>query len=266
MLKRKPYVLTPILRVSVFALAALIAYPGCGGEELAVDDTVDGNANGARESFATSCNKFSDARWPSDWKSLEDELLTLVNEKREAGVRCKRGNVWMPPVKPLKKNSKLTCAARAHSKDLADNGLKAGHAGSDGSNMTTRMKRAGYDPGNATENVSRGQRFAAVLVGNYISSKSSHCKNMMNKRVTEAGVGRYFSEEHGIRWTLDLASPAPDKTCPHDKCSKGMPLNPSCDSCVKKICAADPWCCKQPGGFWDNLCVKQVKSVCNQNC
>jgi hypothetical protein len=32
---------------------------------------------------------------------------------------------------------------------------------------------------------------------------------------------------------------------------------------VKKICAADSYCCKNK---WDSTCVDEVDSICNQPC
>ena len=58
-------------------------------------------------------------------------------------------------------------------------------------------------------------------------------------------------------------------TCQHTLCSSGAALQPKCDSppasssCVEAICAQDSFCCSNS---WDNLCVDQVTTVCNQGC
>lgn len=61
--------------------------------------------------------------------------------------------------------------------------------------------------------------------------------------------------------------PAPDpvdNACAHDVCEEGSNLDPTCeDSCVAEICEVDAFCCNNE---WDNLCVDQVKSVCNRDC
>jgi hypothetical protein len=51
--------------------------------------------------------------------------------------------------------------------------------------------------------------------------------------------------------------------CAHDPCTEGGALASSCDPCVAAVCAADPQCCS---GEWDETCVFQVGSVCNQTC
>lgn len=50
--------------------------------------------------------------------------------------------------------------------------------------------------------------------------------------------------------------------CEHDICETGVPLDSSCDPCVTAICAADGYCCS---GWWDNVCVEMVSTVCDLN-
>jgi hypothetical protein len=52
-------------------------------------------------------------------------------------------------------------------------------------------------------------------------------------------------------------------TCSHELCSTGAKLTASCDPCVKKVCAADSYCCKTK---WDSSCVSEVASLCKQTC
>jgi len=42
--------------------------------------------------------------------------------------------------------------------------------------------------------------------------------------------------------------------CAHDPCTIGDALLESCNACVKSVCTADPFCCNQQNGSWDNLC------------
>ena len=50
---------------------------------------------------------------------------------------------------------------------------------------------------------------------------------------------------------------------PHDECTSGSALDPSCGSCIANVCAVDPFCCTINGGNWDTLCVGEVQSVCH---
>ncbi len=55
-----------------------------------------------------------------------------------------------------------------------------------------------------------------------------------------------------------------DNACAHEICEEGVMLDPTCsDTCVAQVCEADAFCCNNT---WDNLCVDQVKSVCNIDC
>lgn len=51
----------------------------------------------------------------------------------------------------------------------------------------------------------------------------------------------------------------PCSGCEHDLCQKGTKLDPACDPCVQKVCAADSFCCKNK---WDASCVKKAVSLC----
>lgn len=63
------------------------------------------------------------------------------------------------------------------------------------------------------------------------------------------------------------AEPPPDPggsgACEHDMCVAGTKLTSTCDACVQKIAAADPYCIQSK---WDSVCVGEVKTVCNETC
>lgn len=49
----------------------------------------------------------------------------------------------------------------------------------------------------------------------------------------------------------------------HGTCEVGPPLDPTCGDCAAQMCAVDSYCCE---GFWDEVCVSQVESVCGTPC
>jgi hypothetical protein len=49
--------------------------------------------------------------------------------------------------------------------------------------------------------------------------------------------------------------------CDHDACMKGTPLDPSCDTSAKDVCAHDSYCCTDS---WDDLCVIEVDQYAKQ--
>ncbi len=57
--------------------------------------------------------------------------------------------------------------------------------------------------------------------------------------------------------------------CAHGPCDLGTALVGSCSACVGAICNADPFCCNQNGGSWDQYCVDAVPNTTecsNENC
>jgi len=74
--------------------------------------------------------------------------------------------------------------------------------------------------------------------------------------LAESGAG---SGTAGPR-QLDSTGPCPPSECPHDKCTVGAPLAPTCDACVSQICAVDVYCCNTE---WDAICVEEVRTVCD---
>lgn len=123
-------------------------------------------------------------------------ILSLVNQNRRNGCRC--GNQNMPPVAPVTLNAQLTAAARAHSQDQARM-QRMQHKGSDGSNVGTRVTRAGYTWRNVGENVAWNYPDAGAVMTGWLNSPG-HCKNLMSANFTEMGMA-----ETDLYWTQVFA-------------------------------------------------------------
>ena len=109
-------------------------------------------------------------------------------------------------LKPLKLNATLTEAAKAHSRDLAK-WDRISHYGSDGSNPWDRVKRAGYKPKLAAENVGTGQvSFDEVLVG--WKESEGHNKNLLLADAREMGLALVQDPKTEFKsfWTLVIGS------------------------------------------------------------
>lgn len=52
-------------------------------------------------------------------------------------------------------------------------------------------------------------------------------------------------------------------SCPHELCTMGDPLPPSCSSCAASVCAFDSFCCTSA---WDAQCVQEARSTCGLTC
>ena len=188
--------------VSVLLGAVLLA--GCGGgeepagecpdecaetaSEGVVGESVQGEAS-AKEGAVTALAYCDDVTtWTQGWTDFENQVLTLVNQKRAAGATC--GGVAKPPVPALTLDTKLRCAARKHSKDMAVNNFFS-HTGSNGSTPFQRMTSAGYAWRAAAENIAAGQSTPSAVVDGWMKS-TGHCNNIMGANYKHLGVGYYY--------------------------------------------------------------------------
>ena len=151
------------------------------------------------------------ATWDPAWTQLEDQVLTLVNQRRAAGATC--GAMTFAPAPALTFDERLRCAARRHSKDMGVNQF-FDHDGSDGSTFGERILSAGYAFTMAAENIAAGPATAAAVVDAWMNS-TSHCPNIMDPKLTNLGTGYYFagSTMYKHYWTQDFGK-RPTPTVP----------------------------------------------------
>jgi uncharacterized protein YkwD len=125
-----------------------------------------------------------------------DKARELINAYRKA-----KG------LKPLKLNTALTEAAKAHSRDLAK-WDRISHYGSDGSNPWDRVKRAGYNAKVAAENVGTGQASLEEVIKGWQASPG-HNKNLLLADVEHMGIALVTDPRTEFKtfWTLVVGSP-----------------------------------------------------------
>ena len=117
-------------------------------------------------------------------------VVELVNDERsKAGC------------KPLTVNAKLTKAAQAHSKDMADH-RNMSHTGSNGSSPDDRIKAAGYDWNSYGENVAYGYSTPESVMKGWMDSPG-HKRNILDCSYKEIGVGL---AQPGDYWTQDFGT------------------------------------------------------------
>ncbi len=104
-----------------------------------------------------------------------NRALALINDYRKANG-----------LGPLKLDARLTAAAKMHSKDLA-RGDRISHYGSDGSSLSDRVKRAGYDAAVAAENIGTGQASLDEVVTGWKGSEG-HNRNLLLPDVKDLGI------------------------------------------------------------------------------
>jgi uncharacterized protein YkwD len=130
---------------------------------------------------------FAVAGAPVAAASPADTVLSAVN-----AARAKAG------CQPLRLNAKLTAAAKAHARAMAEQNF-FGHAGKDGSKFSSRIKRQGYSYRTAAENIAAGHRTARQVVSGWLKS-AGHRRNILNCRMTETGIAMvYQSDDRPIR-------------------------------------------------------------------
>lgn len=180
---------TRLLLASVLSLAA------CGGDDGGGDD--DGNGGGDVPALAY-CDPVRE--WSATATALEAQIVTLVNQRRAAGATC--GGQNMPPVPALTADPALRCAARVHTKDMADRNY-FDHQNPDGDSPWDRMEMAGYMWSNAGENIAGGGATAESTMEQWMSS-SGHCSNIMSGDYVHIGVGHVESDR---LWTQVFGTP-----------------------------------------------------------
>lgn len=125
------------------------------------------------------------------------EMLDAVNAVRAAGQNC--GGVRYAPAGPLVWNDRLELAAERHSVDMAEHETFA-HRGSDGSEVSERVTRAGYSWRLVGENIARYQRTVPEVVQDWVESPG-HCRALMDPRYAEMGAAvqsLYWTQVFGL--------------------------------------------------------------------
>jgi len=131
---------------------------------------------------------------------LEDQVFTLINQRRAAGATC--GGTPYPPVPALTMNSSLRTAARLHSQDMAANNYFS-HTSLDGRTFDQRILNAGYTGSFPLgENIAAGPSTAQAVVDGWMASPG-HCANIMSPSFRATGIGYGFSAVAAYRhyWT-----------------------------------------------------------------
>lgn len=137
---------------------------------------------------------------PIETGDFRSDMLNMVNAVREQGCKC--GGKKMPSVAPLRWSERLENASIAHAKDMARSN-HFNHIGTDGSEVDTRVERAGYKWMQVGENIAWGyDNLREAMIG-WIKSPS-HCRQLMSDKVTEMGAARnnqYWVQDFGKQRT-----------------------------------------------------------------
>lgn len=141
------------------------------------------------------------ADWPASAKTLEGQVLDLVNQQRSQGADCGSEGSF-GPAGPLVQSAPLDCAARAHSLDMHERDYFE-HTNPDGEAPWDRMERAGYSYSQAGENIAFGPTTAEAVMQQWMSS-DGHCANIMSPAFVHIGIGY---QADGRLWTQVFGAP-----------------------------------------------------------
>ncbi len=126
--------------------------------------------------------------------SAARQVLAHVNAQRRA-----KG------LSPVRLSGRLDKVAQAHACDMAAQ-RRYTHVGSDGSDLSQRLRRGGYRFRLGAENTARGFDSSDRVV-NFWMNSTYHRANILQASATEMGVG--LTQPNGDRpyWVLVLAAP-----------------------------------------------------------
>ena len=200
----------------VLALCVSVLLPGCSGNIGTVTSGLTGSGSSA-ESTRSSLKGAKLAK-------LDDHAPVGTFEKAPKGALSDRdysGTQLEPQralelinayrksknLKPLTLDTRLTDAAKGHSRDLAK-WDRISHYGSDGSNPWDRVKRAGYNARLAAENVGTGQATIDEAFKGWQESPG-HNKNLLLPDATQLGIALVQDPKTEFKtfWTMVLATP-----------------------------------------------------------
>ncbi len=180
---------------TLLVCAASCAFLACGSD--------DGGGNGPDGNEDIPAIAYCDpvSGWDAPWIDLENQVLAIVNQRRSEGADCGSEGSF-GSAGPLESDGALHCAARVHSKDMADRGFW-GHTNPDNETPWDRMERAGYNWSRAAENIARGSTTADAVMAGWMNS-DEHCANIMNPDLVNIGIGYHATGNH---WTQVFGSP-----------------------------------------------------------
>ncbi len=138
---------------------------------------------------------------PPSWRG---DLLLALNRLRTEGIPCAPESLRRGPAPALRWHAGLETMSQRQAAWVAMSG-EAQHLGPAGESLARRALAAGYDHTTVAENVALGMATADVAVQAWQGS-AAHCRNMMDRRLRDAGAACVESAA-GQAWVLTLAAP-----------------------------------------------------------
>ncbi|MCR9165371.1 MAG: CAP domain-containing protein [Nannocystaceae bacterium] len=159
------------------------------------------------------CSPVRNSVWTNGWENREADVIDLVNAARSVGRNC--GATFYPAAGPVEYDGTLTCSARNHSRDMAENAFFS-HTGTGNTSPSERIfDMAGWDEGgNHAENITAGTAMntAQAAVDAWLASPP-HCSAIMSQNLGQLGVGYYRLDTapYVHYWTQNFGGQLPSR-------------------------------------------------------
>lgn len=184
------FLIKALTRPLFAALPLVLMLTGCIVVEVPLGTTTTGSAPAVTAGparLAAGCTR------PGAAAAAQARVLQLLNaHRRNAGLA------------PLRASSRLATIAQGHACDNAARG-SISHSGSDGADLSARMRRGGYALRTAAENTGLGFADAPDRMVAFWMASAGHRANILNPQMTEMGLGLTAGARPA--WVLNLAQP-----------------------------------------------------------
>jgi len=150
--------------------------------------------------------------WNPDLVALERAMLEGLDTRRAQGRACgDRGSFG--PAEPLRLRGDLSCAARLHALDMAQEGF-VDHIGSDDSNPWDRLRALDVRFATADEVIVATDLAPQDILDQIWLPREGSCAALSATAYTDVGIGVALPFDPddpltGRRWTVVLAKPLP---------------------------------------------------------
>lgn len=177
----------------------LSACGGSGGSSLAESDALASDS----ESDTNNVDAATNAGDSCELNAIEAEMLSQINTARAASRLC--GTDSYPAANKLQWSCSLQQAAFSHSSDMETNNFFS-HTGSDGLQVSDRVKATDYRWMAVGENIAAGQTSVSQVMQGWLNSPG-HCSNIMSANYAEVGTSLVSSAnaDYPTYWTQVFA-------------------------------------------------------------
>jgi len=168
----------------------LAASSAAGGLRMIAVGLVD-DLTASADAGPGTCKYADNSALTTSGNRIANSMLCITNnERRAAGLA------------PLTNNTKLTNAAVAHSRDMAQRNYDT-HNTPEGGTPDQRLTQAGYVFSWWGENIANGYKTPRQVMAAWMASPG-HRANILNPNFKEIGIGLWYTSSKVVRYTQDF--------------------------------------------------------------